>query len=188
MTRNEWPIKINSSKGAFLRPSVANFLCTITKKKDIDRCIALCIPHRGVLLSPMALRLFNLYLEGICRMGNDHDLLTELCLAVDFALPRLQRSERKTLITSACNGEKVVCQGITSGYNEITRLFGCLGHPNNAEKSDKKSEKWGSNTVRQKSSQRSNFTATEIAYYIPSASYDSTDQHHKESIYADLAE
>ncbi|KAF9913701.1 hypothetical protein BX616_009717 [Lobosporangium transversale] len=98
---------------------------------------------RGVLSPSKALRLFKLYMEDTHRIDNDHDVLMELCLDADFALSRIQQSEKKRIASSASNEDKVLCRSIASAYYEITRLFERLGRMNDAQKSDRKAEKWG---------------------------------------------
>ncbi|KAF9914230.1 hypothetical protein BX616_008698 [Lobosporangium transversale] len=77
----------------------------------------------GVLTPSKALRLFNLYMESTRRKDNDHNILMEPCLDANFALPRIKRSETNNLVSPTFNGDKVLCQSITSAYNETARLF-----------------------------------------------------------------
>ncbi|KAF9916022.1 hypothetical protein BX616_004801 [Lobosporangium transversale] len=98
---------------------------------------------RGVLSPSKALKLFNLYMEDTQRMNDDPDILTELCLDANFALSRIQRSERRDLVSSGSLEDMVLYQSIASAHFEIARLFERLGRSSDAQKSDRKAEKWG---------------------------------------------
>ncbi|KAF9916262.1 hypothetical protein BX616_004206 [Lobosporangium transversale] len=108
----------------------------------------------------MALELFNLYMEDVQRIDNDDGALTELCLDADFALSRIERSERKYLASSHSIEDKTLCQSIGSAHSEVARLFDRLDRSFDAKKSARKAKKWGyvqgNNIIRQEPSQPDN--------------------------------
>ncbi|KAF9909680.1 hypothetical protein BX616_011081 [Lobosporangium transversale] len=108
-------------------------------------------PSRSTLSPAQALRLFDLYMQGARTIDDDSILVTELCLDADSVLSRIQKPWKKSFATmtsasltsSGSNEDMVLRQGIGSAYYQLARLFDQLGHSADAQRRDKKAEKWG---------------------------------------------
>ncbi|KAF9898661.1 hypothetical protein BX616_003762, partial [Lobosporangium transversale] len=108
-------------------------------------------PSRNTLSPAQALRLFDLYMQGTRSIEDDSILVTELCLDADSVLSRIQKSWKMSFASmtstsstsSGPNEDMALHQGIGSAYYELARLFEQLGHSTDAQKRDKKAEKWG---------------------------------------------
>ncbi|KAF9915436.1 hypothetical protein BX616_006156 [Lobosporangium transversale] len=100
---------------------------------------------RTVLTPSKALQLFDVYMEYARRTGGsrDDDIVMELCLDADSALSRIQKSVKKALASPTSKEEAVLRQDIGSAYYELARIFERLGRAEDAQRHDKKAEKWG---------------------------------------------
>ncbi|KAF9899029.1 hypothetical protein BX616_003348, partial [Lobosporangium transversale] len=108
-------------------------------------------PSRSALSPAQALRLFDLYMQGTRTIEDDSILVTELCLDADSVLSRIHESWKKSFASmtsasstsSGSNEDMVLHQSIGSAYYQLARLFEQLGHSADAQRRDKKAEKWG---------------------------------------------
>ncbi|KAF9904261.1 hypothetical protein BX616_001367, partial [Lobosporangium transversale] len=140
-------------------------------------------PSRSALSPIQALRLFDFYMKGTRTLDDDNDIVLELCLDADSVLSRIQRPARKSIVpissgSSTSNGDMTLHQSIASAYYDLARLFENLGHLDDAQRRDKKAEKWGyiqrnnnnnnnSNNTKQKGNVTSSAKSNTMVKAIP---------------------
>ncbi|KAF9912862.1 hypothetical protein BX616_010219 [Lobosporangium transversale] len=100
-------------------------------------------------LSPsIALALANSYMETARRNTGQPALVLEFCMDADRALSRIPRSAKRALLNSTSFADKATAslrEGIAAAYYEHGQMFQRLGHPEEAQRSYRKAEKWGFN-------------------------------------------